>query len=258
MVMSQPSSCYTVRYGEQQLSYQINVRKSMSSKILIKVHPNQQIEVSVPADARIEDIQHAVKQRARWIFQQWMNFGQQREHATPRQYVSGETHYYLGRQHLLKVLIDPNMTDKNGQVKLLRGRLQVCLPRAYPHPDLQSQQVEQLLNHWYRGRAQVMFEQRLDALLPQLIWLNQRPVMRLMVMHTQWGSCSPQGVITLNPHLIKAKRDAIDYVLLHELCHLAEHNHSERFYRLISQIMPNWPQVKTQLDAQADEFLYTL
>ncbi|MNI90038.1 WLM domain protein [compost metagenome] len=70
-------------------------------------------------------------------------------------------------------------------------------------------------------------------------------------MQTQWGSCSPKGRITLNPHLVKTPRECIDYVILHELCHIAEHNHSERFYRLLTQVMPNWEKVKARLDGMA-------
>jgi len=254
--MGQQTPNYSVRYGEHALPYQIKPRQGTSAKILIKVHADQSIEVSAPVGAAIDDVQQAVKQRARWIYTQWRGFAEQRAHVSPRQYVSGETHYYLGRQHLLKVLIDPEQATRIGKVKLLRGRLHVYLPQASDDPIAQSMQVKQLLDHWYRQRADIVFSQRLDALMPQLIWLNQRPTLRLMVMRTQWGSCSPQGVISINPHLVKAKRDAIDYVLLHELCHLAEHNHSERFYRLLSQIMPNWQIVKAQLDAKADDFLY--
>lgn len=253
--MSQQKPPYSVRYGEHVLLYQIKPRQGASAKILIKVHADQSIEVSAPVGAAIDDVQQAVKQRARWIYKQWYGFAEQRAYASPRQYVSGETHYYLGRQYLLKVLIDPDHSTKAGKVKLLRGRLHVYLPQACDDTAAQSMQVKRLLDQWYRQRADIIFSQRLDALMPQLIWLDQRPTMRLMVMRTQWGSCSPQGVISVNPHLVKSKRDAIDYVLLHELCHLAEHNHSERFYRLLSQIMPNWQIVKAQLDAKADDFL---
>jgi predicted metal-dependent hydrolase len=62
-------------------------------------------------------------------------------------------------------------------------------------------------------------------------------------------------MLTLNPHLVKAPRDCIDYVLLHELCHIAEHNHGERFYRLLSQVLPNWATVKKRLDTRAEVFL---
>lgn len=65
------------------------------------------------------------------------------------------------------------------------------------------------------------------------------------------GSCSPNGRLTLNPNLVKAPRECIDYVILHELCHLAEHNHSERFYRLMGQVMPDWEKTKKRLDGMA-------
>ena len=68
------------------------------------------------------------------------------------------------------------------------------------------------------------------------------------------GDFTPKatGRLTLNPHLVKAPRDCIDYVILHELCHVAEHNHSERFYRLMGQVMPNWVKVKVRLDGMAN------
>jgi predicted metal-dependent hydrolase len=74
-------------------------------------------------------------------------------------------------------------------------------------------------------------------------------------MQTQWGSCSPEGTVLLNPHLIKANTRAIDYVLLHELCHLVEHNHSPRFFALLDRHMPEWRSVKEWLDGQAEVFL---
>ena len=69
------------------------------------------------------------------------------------------------------------------------------------------------------------------------------------------GQLLTQGKLTLNPHLVKAPRECIDYVILHELCHLAEHNHSERFYRLLHQVMPTWEKTKQQLDGMANKLL---
>jgi predicted metal-dependent hydrolase len=74
-------------------------------------------------------------------------------------------------------------------------------------------------------------------------------------MKKQWGSCSPAGVLSLNPHLVKASSLAIDYVLLHELCHLRFHNHSDRFYRLLDRQMPGWKEVKERLDGMAQLLL---
>lgn len=78
---------------------------------------------------------------------------------------------------------------------------------------------------------------------------------RVMAMKKQWGSCSTKGNLMLNPHLVKAPKECIDYVILHELCHIAEHNHSERFWRLLTQVMPNWKEVKAKLDDMAEMYL---
>ncbi|MGL6232893.1 YgjP-like metallopeptidase domain-containing protein [Aeromonas rivipollensis] len=72
--------------------------------------------------------------------------------------------------------------------------------------------------------------------------------------HPPVGRCSPHGRITLNPHLVKASRECIDYVILHELCYIAEHNHSESF-RLMSQVMPGWEKTKERLDGMAARLL---
>ena len=84
------------------------------------------------------------------------------------------------------------------------------------------------------------------------------PALRLQHMKVQWGSCSPAGRITLNPHLVKAPRECIDYVLLHELCHLRHHNHSARFYKALGTQMPRWRAVKQRLDAMAEQLLPVL
>jgi len=71
----------------------------------------------------------------------------------------------------------------------------------------------------------------------------------------KWGSCSPKGNLMLNLHLVKAPKECIDYVILHELCHIAEHNHGDKFWRLLGQVMPHWKEVKVKLDGMADLYL---
>ena len=233
-------------YGDEQIKFERLPRSEGIQRVLIKVHPDCRIEVTAPAEADDNAVLAAVKKRGRWIYQQLRDFRQQSAYVTPRQYISGESHYYLGKQYLLKVLEDP---DSKPQVKLLRGKLEVTLRQK------NAAKVEQLLSDWYKVRAKEVFAKRLDVLLEQTLWVTERPPLRMLTMHTQWGSCSPQGRLTLNPYLVKAPRECIDYVILHELCHLAEHNHSERFYRLLSQVMPSWEEVKARLDARAGYYV---
>ncbi|MBA5201612.1 M48 family metallopeptidase [Pectobacterium aroidearum] len=233
-------------YGDEQITFERVVRQQASDKVLIKVHPDCRVVVSAPTDADNDAVLNAVKKRGRWIYEQLRNFRKQLEYTSPRKYISGESHYYLGKQYLLKVIEDP--TSVQG-VKLLRGKLEVSVRIK------RAEKVKALLTEWYKARAKETFTKRLDAILEQTLWVAERPPLRIQTMQTQWGSCSPNGRITLNPYLVKAPRECIDYVVLHELCHLAEFNHSERFYRLMAQVMPHWEKVKERLDGMANIIL---
>ncbi|MEG0009925.1 MAG: SprT family zinc-dependent metalloprotease [Aeromonas sp.] len=241
-----PASSFSFRYGDELIAFERVQRRQASGKVLIKVHPDCRAVVSAPLEAGNDAVLSAVKQRGRWIYEQLRDFRQQLEHVTPRQYISGESHYYLGKQYLLKVIEAP---DAMQGVKLLRGKLEVSARQR------SAEKVRELLADWYKARAKEVFARRLNAMLDQAIWVTGRPPLRILTMQTQWGSCSPHGRITLNPHLVKAPRECIDYVILHELCHIAEHNHSEQFYRLMSQVMPGWEKTKERLDGMAARLL---
>jgi predicted metal-dependent hydrolase len=230
-------------YGEEQITFERVKRLHATGKVLIKVHPDCRVIVSAPEDADSEAVLFAVKKRGRWIHEQLRDFRAQLEFTSPRRYISGESHYYLGKQYLLKVIEAPEQVQG---VKLLRGKLEVSVRTKI------ADKAKELLTDWYKSRAKEIFAKRLDALLEQTLWVDVRPPLRILTMQTQWGSCSPEGRITLNPQLVKAPRECIDYVILHELCHIAEHNHSERFYRLMSQVMPKWERTKESLDGMAN------
>jgi len=228
-----------VSYGKHLIKFRREPRSSKSRRVLIKVTPDGQVVAKVDPDVDDFSVVEAVTRRASWVWKQLEYFKNQASLMIPRKYISGESHYYLGKQYLLKVI---QTTDEKQGVKLLRGKLEVKLREKSP------EKVKQLLNAWYKNRAKDVLAKRLDVLLDQAIWVKHQPNIRILTMKTQWGSCSPKGNLTLNPSLVRAPRECIDYVILHELCHIAEHNHSERFYRLQNQVMPNWQKYKTLLD----------
>ena len=233
-------------YGHELITFRISERQGSGSRVLIKVYPDCIVEAKAPSHATQDEILAAVKKRAKWINKQLTQFKLQSAFITPRQYVSGESHYYLGKQYMLKVVLVPNGKQ---QVKLLHGRLEVFARQA------STEKVRALLDDWYKARAKEIFAKRLLVMLEQAQWVAKTPPLRVLTMQTQWGSCSPSGRLTLNPHLVKASRECIDYVILHELCHIAEHNHSEHFYRLMKRVMPAWETVKERLDKMAALFL---
>jgi len=108
---------------------------------------------------------------------------------------------------------------------------------------------------WYRLKARDYFAYRIGVVAKSLPWPQEVPLFRLKEMKTRWGTCAAGGTVTLNPFLIRASRDSIDYVITHELCHLREHNHSPEFFRLLSRAMPQWESVKRRLDEMAEVIL---
>jgi predicted metal-dependent hydrolase len=247
-------------YGSDAIQYDVirktkptDKAKKSSRKIIIKVHPDQRVVATVPHDADEDAIQAAMQKRARWVWQNIHEFAKQKETVLDKHYESGETQFYLGKRYVLKIIVD---NEQRANVKLSRGKLQVTLRHELPvENNERTTKVKALLNTWYQEKARCIFQERLTELLPKTTWVTGIPSFRVMTMKTQWGSCSTKGNLMLNPHLVKASKECIDYVILHELCHIAEHNHSERFWRLLTQVMPNWKEVKAKLDDMAEMYL---
>ena len=243
---------YSFIYGDEALSYEV-IRKTFTEgkkkKITIRVHPDCRIAVTAPEDADKSAVHDAVMHKARWIWDALKEFRTHLEYVQSKHYVSGEMQFYLGRRYVLKVIED-NLSIPN--VKMNRGKLLVTL---HHFNEDKSKRVKALISAWYGVKAERVFHQRLAELLPQTTWVKGIPSFRIMPMRKQWGSCSAKGTLMLNPHLIKAPKECIDYVILHELCHIAEYNHSERFWRLLTSVMPHWQEVKSKLDGMAELYL---
>ena len=238
---------HSYKYGDQSIYF--NVRRQAArkvSRISIHVEPSGCVLVDAPKDASVRDIVSAVKKRARWINGHLNAFDRRRSQVLPREYVSGESFLYLGRRFRLKVIAG---ADGEGQVIVRGGHIEV-------HSRTRNAlSISTALDTWVRSRARIVIANRLEEIVASLRWVDTLPPLRFQMMKVQWGSCSPSGRLTINPYLVKAHRECIDYVLVHELCHLREHNHSSRFYKLLDRHDPGWRQRKRRLDNLADVIL---
>lgn len=232
-------------YGDEVIVFSLRRQSSRTvARVTIHVEPDARVLVDAPDAAPLADVLAAVKKRARWISQHVSAARARLAHVLPREYVSGESLHYLGRRYRLKVIVDAMAAV---QARMRGPFITVTVP------EHAASIVKSALDAWYRERARELFADRLAAVAEPLRWVKQLPPTRLQFMTVQWGSCSPSGRITLNPLLVKAPRDCIDYVLLHELCHLLHHNHSPTFYRTLDRHMPNWRPVKEKLDNMVEE-----
>lgn len=236
---------HSIRYGDETIVFALTRPASRPvARVAIHVEPDGRVLVEAPANASLEAVLAAIKKRARWISRHVAAARARMAHVLPREYVSGESLLYLGRRYRLKVLLQE---DAKPAARMQAGFIMVATPRQSP------ELIRATLDAWLRQRAREVFAERLEAVAASLHWVKQAPPLRLQFMRVQWGSCSPAGRITLNPMLVKAPRECIDYVLLHELCHLRHHNHSPKFYRTLERHMPHWRAIKQKLDNLAEQ-----
>lgn len=227
----------TVQYGTTPLDFII--KRSNRKTLTIEVHPDLSIQVIAPNKAANKDIEERVLKRGKWITTQQAYFEQFLPRSPEREYVSGESHFYLGRKYQLKI-----RASEERSVKLKGAELTVTLI------DVNDKEiVKRLLNKWYHNHAQKRFDQTVKEALIKFKKFNlTEPPLQIKRMPKRWGSCTPNGKIILNPEIIKAPSKCIEYVVIHELCHLIQPNHNKAFYDLQSEMMPDWERWKMRLE----------
>ena len=230
------SSIQKISYGSKSIQYDLSFaeRKSLGIKVL----PDGLVKVIAPADSSLADIKERIKGKANWIIKQQAFFGSYKPDTPPRKFINGETHLYLGRQYKLKI-IQSNINE----VKIYRGAM-VLFSNKTDVPYL-----EKTLNAWYKEKAILHFDELLESALEKFAKYNlQKPVLEIRLMKKRWGSCTKAGKILLNTELIKAPKGSIEYVVIHELCHLVHRNHNKDFYDLQNRLSPDWEKWKEKLE----------
>ncbi|WP_114970257.1 M48 family metallopeptidase [Rhodoferax ferrireducens] len=206
------------------------VRKDIKNLHLGVYPPHGRVRVAAPLVVNDEAVRLAVIDKLGWIKRQKARFIEQARQSQ-REMVNGESHYFLGKRYRLRV----HEQDAPARVAL-RGIASLDL---FVRPGSNAAQREVVLLHWYR--------EQLKALIPPLLEKWQ-PVLGVQANHwgikkmkTKWGSCNPTaGRLWFNLELAKKPVQCLEYIVVHELVHLLERRHSERFTALMDGFMPNW------------------
>lgn len=218
-------TCITVSEIEVQVQ-----RKMIKNLHLSVCPPDGNVRVSAPMTMSNDNIRLAIVSRLSWIKRQQRDFSEQARQSE-RRFISGECHYFLGKRYRL-ALVDAG--GKHEITALKSGKL-----RMRVHPATTTENKEKLLNHWYRDQ--------LKQIIPELL-AKWEPVIGREASHwgikkmkTKWGSCNiGQKRIWLNLELAKKPPECLEYILVHELIHLLERSHNERFRALLTQFLPDW------------------
>ncbi|WP_407354733.1 M48 family metallopeptidase [Methanolobus sp. WCC5] len=224
-------------YGQKTIEYQLLYARRKTLEIA--VHPDTTIIVKAPVDSDVSLIEKKMHKRARWILKQVDYFRQFTPKTPERLYISGETHLYLGKQYRLKVT-----SGQKNSVKLSGGVFHVSC-QDEPGPEV----VKKLMKKWYIEKANIQFSESFDRCWPKFSSLGfGKPSISVKCMKKRWGSLSEKGTMILNTELVKAPKECIDYVVIHELCHLKYHDHSPEYYRMLDSLIPGWEKIKHKLE----------
>ena len=228
---------HRIKFGRQIIPFSLEYRKRKTLEI--SVYPDMAVKVLAPLNRSYKEIEKKVRKRALWIVEQRYFFSLFLPVQPDKKYVSGESFYYLGRQYRLKVI-----SSADEKVILKGGIIYV-----YTKNRKKTTQIKNILNKWYRERAQIKFVERLDLCYARVKKYGIGiPTIQIRRMKRRWGSCSQQGAIILNTELIKAPSHCIDYVIMHEICHTKYFNHGKHFYDLLVRAMPDWEKRKKRLE----------
>ncbi len=226
----------TFIYGKYQYDYQLLRldRKTLSLTVL----PDLSIVVRSPLQAQQERVELFLRKKWLWLEEQIRYFKKYHFRKSNKEYVSGESFLYLGRQYKLVV-----RAAKADTVSLSKGVL-VCNTTDSVKNNASTKKQ---LDKWYMDKAKLVFNERYDEVFKKFAYTN-KPRLVIKKMDRRWGSFVRGKSIILNPLLIRASKDCIDYVITHELCHIKYRNHTKVFYKLLSVKYPKWEAVKEKLE----------
>ena len=229
---------HAVAFGQKRIPFLLDQKPRKSLKI--SVMPDLSVAVSAPRSYSLDKVLSKVQRRASWIVRQIDYFKGFMPKQPPRQYVSGETHYYYGRQYRLKVA-----RANRHEIKLKGKYIFVHSSRPESKP-----RTKRLLYGWYRDRAKQMYSAIARRCFERLEKYGiKMPAIDIKTMKSRWGSCvHTKNKICLNTELIKAPSHCIEYVIMHEMCHLKYPSHTKQFYNFLSLVMPDWQKRKTRLE----------
>jgi predicted metal-dependent hydrolase len=237
MTLLELPSRRSVTLGGEARDYEL--RRSERRTLGITVEPTGELVVTAPRELVIERIETALQRRREWIRRRSREAELLPPLPLPREWVSGETHRYLGRQYRLRV-----RRGGEREVKLSGPFFVVSI-----RDPSDTAQVRRLMERWLREHARATFARRLGALVRSAsrLRLAEPPPIVVRKLGTRWGSCTPQGRILVNLEAVRLPLPCIDYLLLHELCHLRVPHHGVRFWRLLDACMPDWERWRERL-----------
>jgi predicted metal-dependent hydrolase len=216
-----------IHIGDKTITYKIE-RKNRKT-LGIKITNSREIIVSSPLHLSDEKVEEIIRGKANWIIEKLKTI----KTLNPDKSSNLEILKFLGQEYKLNIYESAGSTIK---VIFNKSEFQVFVPRSLK--DNRNEYTREALDKWYRIQAKGILEDRTIYYAEKLMVKPKRIVIK--DQKTRWGSCSSKGNINYNYRIVMAPVNIIDYLVVHELCHLIELNHSQRFWNLVEGILPNY------------------
>lgn len=238
-----------LRHAGRAIDYEITHRPRVRRNIHLELSDGGGLRVVAPRRVSRRDVHRMLQENVTWVARFLDSARARQNELPPLRYVDGEEHLLLGQPYPLEI---QTHGGRRRRVDWEDGRIRMLVPAPAGAGRIRDQ-----LLRWYRERALAEFSCRLAAISAAAEWTGgQPPELRLRRMTASWGTCSAAGVITLNPLLLRAPPDCVDYVIAHEVCHLREHNHGPRFYDLQRHLYPGWQEARRHLREHGHIYLH--
>lgn len=216
------------KYGTTDIAFNVVFKNRRTMEIAVE--PPDIITVTAPDNTSEDIIIDKVKGKTDWIMKKLLTFRNMEYRHINREFVNGESFMYLGRNYSLQIYIDENLNKP--EVKLLHSKFYVISPAK------DESIIRKAMEEWYRKKAKEKVEERIKYYEH---YLNKKPAdFKVKEQRKRWASCTSKDALLFNWRCVMAKSDVLDYIVVHEMCHMLYKNHSKEFWELVASILPDY------------------
>lgn len=223
-------------YGTTNIAFDVIFKKRKTMEIAVE--PPNNITVTAPIGTTEDEILKKVESKGSWLIQKIYSFKHMNYIPIQREFVNGESFMYLGRNYSLQIEVDSELDSESGsrvkkpEVKLYRGKFIVKASNK------NEEDIRKAMGYWYREKAKEVIETRIKYY--QRFFNIQPTDIRIKEQKKRWGSCTSKNELLFNWRCIMAKSNALDYIVVHEMCHMYHKDHSKEFWELVASVLPDY------------------
>lgn len=238
-----------ITFGQKTINFSVVYSIRRKKTIALSVKANGTVLVRAPMRTSCSKITHLVKSKGEWIIKK-LKFLEGTSCLTKKEFVSGESFSYLGRHLRLKVLNNPD--TKKPVVKMLKGHLKIGINKKEKQNGQYTEEIKNAITEWYKKKAAKRIPGRVRIYAERMGLTEPKVLIRNQVR--RWGSCNSKGELRLNWRIIMAPMSIVDYVVVHELCHLKYNNHSKAFWKYVGMIITDYESKRERLQMEGARY----